>query len=147
MMFTCTKTYSDIPFAHRAPLHDGHCRWIHGHNWTFIITFAGRRDINGFVMDFGKLKTLRDTFNEAFDHKLLLNENDPLREEIVHFLRLHKLDNVTLVQDCSCEGIAELVYALANALVMKETGGRVSIHGVTVMEDTKNSATYRETVS
>jgi 6-pyruvoyltetrahydropterin/6-carboxytetrahydropterin synthase len=124
-------------------LHDGHCKLIHGHNWSFTITFAGEPDMNGFVMDFGKLKTLRDTFMEVFDHRLLLNENDPLREEIVHFLRRHKLDNATLVQDCSCEGIAQLVYGLANALVHDKTAGRVTIESVTVFEDSKNSATYR----
>src|SRR5580765_5115018 len=113
-VLTCSKKFADIPFAHRAPMHDGHCKLIHGHNWSFDITFAGEPDINGFVMDFGKLADLRDCFRELFDHKLLINEGDPLASEILQFLRTHGIDNVTLVEDCSSEGLAQLVYGLAS---------------------------------
>jgi 6-pyruvoyl-tetrahydropterin synthase len=143
-MLKCRKVYRDIPFAHRAPHHDGHCKLIHGHNWTFEIEFAGEPDVNGFVMDFGKLHELRDALMEIFDHKLLLNEDDPLAEEIVAFLRMMQLDNVTLVEDCSCEGIAKLVFKLAAAAMRKQTGDRVSIERVTVLEDQSNSASYHE---
>ena len=37
---TCSKRYSDIPFAHRQHKHDGHCAFIHGHNWAFELTFV-----------------------------------------------------------------------------------------------------------
>lgn len=141
-VFTCSKKYSDIPFAHRAPNHDGHCKLIHGHNWAFDITFAGERDENGFVIDFGRLGGLRGAFMELFDHKLLLNEDDPLAEDILEFLRVNGLDNVTLVSDCSCEGIAKLVYNLATSFVHEQTGDRVKIASVTVYEDAKNRATY-----
>ena len=54
-MMNCKKTYSDIPFAHRQHLHDGHCALIHGHNWSFTVTFSCHEtDLNGFVVDFGK---------------------------------------------------------------------------------------------
>lgn len=144
MRLSCSKKYCDIPFAHRAPRHDGHCKLIHGHNWTFEITFTGDPDINGFVMDFGKLHELRDLIMEVFDHQLLLNESDPLADEIVAFLRSNDLDNVTRVEDCSCEGIAKLVYHLSAAAMRKQTGDRVRVASVTVHEDARNSASYHE---
>ena len=56
-MMTCSKTYSDLPFAHRQHRHAGHCSLIHGHNWELKITFACEEfDKNGFVVDFGNLK-------------------------------------------------------------------------------------------
>jgi 6-pyruvoyltetrahydropterin/6-carboxytetrahydropterin synthase len=144
-VLTCSKSFVDIPFAHRAHEHHGHCRLIHGHNWSFDITFAGEPDGNGFVMDFGKLAGLREAFMELFDHRLLINEADPLAEDIVEFLRLHGLDNVTLVADCSSEGIAKLVFNLAATFVGKQTGQRVRVTRVTVSESATNRATYEGT--
>ena len=65
MTLTCTKTYFDVPFAHRQHLHDGHCSFIHGHNWDIRVTFGCERtDENGFVVDFGKLKFLKAWIEE-----------------------------------------------------------------------------------
>src|SRR5262245_60635399 len=113
-MLTCTKIYSEIPFAHRAHRHDGHCALVHGHNWNFEITFAARDvDENGFVIDFGKLHRLKDIFDQHFDHKFVMNKSDPLIEDFKEFLSLHGLENITVIPDCSAEGIARYVYQLA----------------------------------
>lgn len=142
-MLTCTKRYENIPFAHRAPNHDGHCRLIHGHNWTFDITFAAaERDANGFVMDFGKLKELRAELNKFFDHKLVLNVGDPLLQDFLTFCMKRDIMNVVTLDDCSCEGIALFVHQLANSHVEEQTDGRVRVYCVTVWEDGKNKATY-----
>jgi len=39
-MITCTKKFGEYPFAHRQPLHDGMCKLVHGHNWTFEVEFV-----------------------------------------------------------------------------------------------------------
>jgi 6-pyruvoyltetrahydropterin/6-carboxytetrahydropterin synthase len=103
---------------------------------------ASTRDDNGFVMDFGKLKALKEGLDTWFDHTLVLNNNDPLREEFKLFLDAHGLNNIVLVPDCSCEGIAAFVFAMANAMVTKETEERVRVRSVVVYEDSKNSACY-----
>jgi len=142
-MLTCTKTYIDIPFAHRAHRHDGHCALIHGHNWKFEITFAAPiTDECGFVMDFGKLQSLKEEITRTFDHKLVLNSSDPLAPELAHFLVSKKIGNTTLVPDCSCEGIAKLIYKMADRIAREETLGRAHVQRVTVFEDSKNLATY-----
>ena len=67
-MLTCSKTYRDIPFAHRQHRHDGHCALIHGHNWAITLTFACREtDANGFVVDFGDLKYLKTWIAQNLD--------------------------------------------------------------------------------
>jgi 6-pyruvoyltetrahydropterin/6-carboxytetrahydropterin synthase len=60
-MITCSKTYRDIPFAHRQHRHEGHCSFLHGHNWSVEIEFAcSQLDERGFVVDFGGLGYLKD---------------------------------------------------------------------------------------
>ena len=74
-MLTCRKTYSDIPFAHRQHLHDGHCAFVHGHNWDISITFGCEKtDENGFVVDFGKLKFIKEWLNANLDHACVFAE-------------------------------------------------------------------------
>jgi len=144
-MITCSKDYPDFPFAHRQPVHDGHCAYIHGHNWSFHFTFAAEeKDECGFVLDFGKLKKLKAWLDYMFDHTCVINHDDPHREF------LESLDQGTdkplldlrTIPDCSCEGIAEFVFQKAGRLVTDISGGRAHIVSVTVKEDSKNSATY-----
>jgi 6-pyruvoyltetrahydropterin/6-carboxytetrahydropterin synthase len=147
-MKTCTKQYDNFPFAHRAPKHDGHCRLVHGHNWSFVITFAAEEvDENGFVIDFGKLKGLRKELEAWFDHTFLLNASDPLLGTFKSFLGNLFLNNVRAVRDCSCEGIAEMVFHLAEAVVVEQSKGRVHVQRVVVYEDSKNSAAFEPALS
>jgi len=146
-MLTCSKLYTDFPFAHRAPNHSGHCALIHGHNWSFEISFsATERDENGFVIDFGKLKDLKAELDAHFDHTLVLNKTDPMLADIANFTREREIYNVVAVDDCSCEGIAKLVWLLANEYAAHSTDGRVRVRKVIVFEDSKNSACFAPVV-
>ena len=83
-MTTCKKIYTDIPWAHRQHRHDGHCAFIHGHNWSIAITFgATTLDENGFVVDFGKLKFLERWIDEHLDHACVFNADDPMKEKLL----------------------------------------------------------------
>jgi 6-pyruvoyltetrahydropterin/6-carboxytetrahydropterin synthase len=142
-MITCTKAYTDLPFAHRQPSHDGHCAWIHGHNWSFVFTFAATTlDACGFVIDFGKLGFLKAWIAERFDHTLVLNYDDPelplLRETLTS---PDLIASIFEVPDCSSEGLAAFLLQEVNAVIQAHTGGRVSVARVEVVEDSKNSAT------
>ena len=142
-MKTCTKRWDNFPFAHRAPNHDGHCKLIHGHNWSFEVTFECETcDDNGFVFDFGKLQPVKKTLDDTFDHTLVLSANDPLRREITEFFAKYEIPNVRVIDDCSCEGIAKWVYHLVNSYVSDVSMNRVHVSKVTVYEDTRNSASY-----
>lgn len=154
-MITATKKFIGFPFAHRQHTHPGHCRFIHGHNWDFTFTFgSGSLDNNGFVIDFGALKWLKEWLESQFDHTLVLNENDPALE----FLRKGLTDSngcladiedhypfakITVVPNCGAEGLAKYLHTEVNRLLTCRTPGRdVWVLAVTVHENERNSATY-----
>ena len=140
-MLTCKKTYSDIPFAHRQHTHDGHCAYIHGHNWSISLTFACNKvDKNGFVIDFGKLKYIKNWIDEYLDHACLINEDDSeARKMLTDFGYLFK---IYVLPNCSSEGIAQHLHEIFDRMVRLETDNRVWITRIEVTEDTKNSAIY-----
>ena len=140
-MFTCTKEYKDIPFAHRQPVHDGHCALIHGHNWGVIIEFqASELDECGFVVDFGKLKMLK-RYLDTFDHALVINDSDSQKETLLE-LEEKGLARIVIVDSCSSEGLALHFYNEFSKLINETFGERVTIKALTVTEDSKNSATF-----
>ena len=140
-MITCQKIYTDIPFAHRQHLHDGHCSLLHGHNWTLEITFACEElDENGFVVDFGKLGYIRSWIDKNLDHACVFNKDD--QEKDILIKSAPQVFKSYVVDNCSCEGMAQHLYEVLNSLVERETGGRVRVVKVKVWEDSRNSATY-----
>lgn len=143
-MVTITKRYDDYPAAHRQHKHNGHCRFIHGHNWSFEITFAAEElDENGFVVDFGGLYWVKEFLTKNFDHTLLLNGDDPELDRIRR--EFSDLMQVVLVINCGCEGIARMLYKWLNVEIRRhEYPNKPRITKVTVFEDSKNSATYYE---
>lgn len=141
-MIICKKTYSDIPWAHRQHRHDGHCALIHGHNWSITITFGSHEpDENGFVVDFGKLKFLKRWIEENLDHACVFSDEDPMREALVK-VGGTAIWKTYIVKNCSCEGMAQHLFDVFNALVQDASSGRAFITAVEVVEDSKNSATY-----
>ena len=152
-LITCKKRYRDIPFAHRQHNHRGHCRFIHGHNWTFTFVFGcSQRDKNGFVIDFGELDFLKAWINARFDHKLLINDSDPGLKYLLDTMSVRRPSSlqeglgpfaeVSVVPDASCEGLALFLYSHVAAMVHELTAGRVRLLSVDVKEDSKNSAKY-----
>lgn len=141
-MHTVTKSYKDLPAAHRQPNHRGHCRWIHGHDWAFDITFGcDKLDDCGFVIDLGALGHVRDFLNETFDHTLLVNEDDKMIQDSILLQEIAKL---VVVPNCGMEGLAQFVFER----IQKSIGGwqmqyrGLRVIAVTCFEDSKNSATY-----
>jgi 6-pyruvoyltetrahydropterin/6-carboxytetrahydropterin synthase len=143
MSHYCVKKYSDIPFAHRAPFHDGHCRFIHGHNWSFEFHFkASERDMNGFVVDFGKLTALKNRL-KALDHSLLISEHDAELSFIKQMADRGLAELVISQYGTSSEHLAEEWCNIANDILRKMgESERVQCIKVIVTEDSKNSAIY-----
>lgn len=144
-MTTCSKIYTDLPFAHRQHKHKGHCSKIHGHNWAFKFTFGAEElDANGFVIDFGDLKWLRAWLEERFDHTLVLNIDDPDLEELRESLtkRTKAFADLIIVPNCGAEGLARWIFEEVEVLLRARTDERVFIISVEVLEDSRNSATF-----
>lgn len=142
-MITITKKYTDFPAGHRQHLHDGHCRFLHGHDFAFEFTFGCKElDEVGFVLDFGKLQEIKAFLAANFDHKFLVSESDPQFDQ---FSALHhqKLIEMVTMPATSAEGIARFVFIEVNGIVRTMTKDRAFLVSVTVFEDSKNSATYQ----
>ncbi len=141
-MLSCSKTYKDIPFSHRQPFHSGNCSKIHGHNWSITIEFTAQKlDKNGFVVDFGKLKYLKQFINEKLDHSCLFSKDDNKVKSLSE--SIHKdLFKIIWVENSSCEGIAKYLYTNFSNLLREHEGDRVSIRSICLHEDEKNAVCY-----
>lgn len=154
MKITCSKLFEGFPFAHRQPSHDGHCAWIHGHTWSFKYTFECDRLEEGssFVVDFGKLKWLKQWLDDNFDHTLVLNMDDPALEYLraaleptafpVNETRFRTYARIIVVPNCGAEGLAIFLLATVNRELCRQNNERnVRCTEVTVWENERNSAT------
>jgi 6-pyruvoyltetrahydropterin/6-carboxytetrahydropterin synthase len=138
--FESSKTFRNLPCAHRRHQHDGHCAFIHGYSRSFTFWFrTNHRDANGFVMDFGELKEVKGWLEDHFDHTMLLDADDPLLPE---FKALEEKGACKLVvyDDVGMEGTALFVKTYLDLWVKERTRGRVWVHSVEVRENDKNSA-------
>lgn len=77
--------------AHALSSYDGKCAGLHGHSYHLTVTVLGKimNDIThpcqGMVMDFAELKKIvSELVLDVFDHALVLNEKDPLCQQIDH---------------------------------------------------------------
>ena len=138
-MYSIKKRFGPYPFAHRQHSHDGHCQYVHGHNWYFEVEMkSDKLDSTGFVFDFGRFKPFKNWLEYMFDHTLLINQNDPYIDFFIK--ESSHLWDVREVESGSSEKIAVLVYNYLSAWL----GGDLSdlLVSVTVIEDEKNRATY-----
>ncbi len=142
-MLTCSKTYRDVPFAHRQPRHGGHCALIHGHNWDFTVTFACEKlDANGFVVDFGELKYLKRWLDENLDHACVFAESDPEKDKLL--AAFPYLFKPYILPCASAEGLAAHVFGVFDEMVRRHTGGRAWVVELRLDEDSRNFVTYRK---
>lgn len=66
-------------YGHRLLGHPGKCGRLHGHNGILRITLrADALDGRGMVADFDEISSaMRQFLDERFDHRMLLQEDDP----------------------------------------------------------------------
>lgn len=142
-VLTSTKTYSNLPCAHRQWKHKGNCALVHGYSRSLHFVFRSQTlDACGFVVDFSDLKWLSDWLNMMFDHTLLLVDDDP---QLHHFklLEEHGACVVRLMPyGVGMEGTARMVCEYADKELRQRTKGRCWIERVEARENDKNSAVY-----
>ncbi len=143
-MIYCTKTFPNIPFAHRQFRHKGHCAQIHGHNWDIMLTFGCVQvDECGFVMDFGDLQCIKDFIAKYLDHAIVLAKTDPMLQTDAYTQLVKSGIFVPfLVDDPSCEGLCYCLFGLFYDIINKHTKGRVHIMKIEIREGANASATY-----
>lgn len=146
MPYRITKTYGhDLGLSacfrqHRA---QSHCRFLHGYPLSFKFMFgADHLDQNNWVLDFGGLKPLKAWLCDTFDHRLLVAEDDPLREDLMELANIGLADP-KVVSAVGCEGFAKLAFDHADDLLGRlHAKPRVRLLEVEVREHGANSAIY-----
>jgi 6-pyruvoyltetrahydropterin/6-carboxytetrahydropterin synthase len=145
-MHVSTKTYgheAGLTATFRQHRAHSHCRFLHGYALAFRLEFeADELDRNGWVVDFGSLKSFKAQLENTFDHRLLVAEDDPMLESLME-LSVLGLAQVVVVEATGCEAFAKLVYDCAE-LWLKDAGyaPRVRMRSVTCSEHAGNSAIY-----
>lgn len=130
------KTYdlrvvTEISSAHVLRGYEGACERVHGHNFRIeAIVRAHALDELGMGIDFRVLTTMIEEITAPLDHRLL-NEVPPFDEV-----------------NPTAENLAAHVYrGLARALAASAAADRVAVHAITVHENDRICATYREIVA
>ena len=143
MKYVSTKTYGHergLSCAFRQPNAESHCKYIHGYALSFTFVFGcNELDNNNWVVDFGSLKTLKNWLEETFDHKLLIDKNDPQIDQFEIFEHSN-FCQLVLVDGVGCEKFAEQSLNFADKFIKKITDNRCWVESVEVKEHGSNSA-------
>ena len=140
--FTSTKYFSGFPCTHRQWKAESHCKYVHGYSRSFYFEFkASELTKEGWVVDFGGLKEVKDWLDNMFDHTFLVSEDDPKMND---FIRLDQEEIIQLrvYKNVGMEGTAIFVYEKVNEIIQKITNKRAWVSKVEVRENEKNSAIY-----
>ena len=147
MAYYSTKTYGHnigLSACFRQPHADhSHCRFLHGYSLQFKFTFAADElDNKNWVVDFGGLKPLKAWLEDNFDHKVVLDREDPM---LYKFAELENagLAELTILDGVGVEKFAYHAWKFANELVREKTNGRCWCVEVECAEHGANSAIYR----
>ena len=142
--FSCSKSFEDFPCSHRQWRHEGHCRYVHGYSRSFTFWFVARElDVNGFVVDFSRLKPLEKRLKEQFDHTFLVNKDDPL---LNYWKELHDLEalNLRIMDNVGMEFSSKVIWQWANEYLNEIDGGRTCCWKTESKENKSNSASYEK---
>ena len=144
--FYSTKHYGHnigLSAVFRQPNADhSHCHFLHGYSLAFTFTFGcDSLDNKNWAVDFGGLKPLKKWLEDSFDHKTVVDKNDPHMEE---FKRLEEkgLAQLTIFDGVGAEKFAEHAFKFADNLIREATDNRCYVVKVECAEHGANSAIY-----
>ena len=119
-----------------------HCHLLHGYSLAFTFTFACKElDNKNWVVDFGGLKQLKAWLEDSFDHKVVVDKNDPALGTM-YVLESKGLAEIRVFDGVGAEKFAEHAWAFADQLVRKMTDDRCWCVKAEVAEHGANSAIY-----
>ena len=140
-----TKTYGHnigLSACFRQPNAHSHCKLLHGYALAFKFTFGcSELDERNWVVDFGGLKPLKAWLEDTFDHKVVLDKDDPMMQYFKN-LELAELCELTILDGVGVEKFAEHAFKFADDLVDSMTNRRCRVESVECAEHGANSAIY-----
>ena len=146
MAYYSTKTYGHnigLSAVFRQPHADhSHCKYLHGYSLAFKFTFGcSDLDNKNWAVDFGGLKPLKQWLEDTFDHKTVIDENDPHLNDF-RILETKGLCQITVLDGVGAEKFAEHAWRFADQLVREQTDGRCLCESAECSEHGANSAIY-----
>ena len=146
MAYYSTKTYGHnigLSACFRQPNAHSHCKFLHGYSLQFKFTFSAEYlDKNNWVIDFGGLKPLKAWLEETFDHKVVLDREDPTMYKFAE-LENAGLAEITILDGVGVEMFAYHAWKEANRLAREMSEGRCRCIEVECAEHGANSAIYK----
>ena len=146
MAYFSTKTYGHnigLSAVFRQPNADhSHCHLLHGYSLQFKFTF-GCTDLDNknWAVDFGGLKPLKTWLEDHFDHKLCIDKDDPMKDDLL-LLELKGLAEIRQFDGVGAEKFAEHAWRFADKLVREATDNRCWCESAECAEHGSNSAIY-----
>ena len=119
-----------------------HCHLLHGYSLAFKFTFGcNDLDSKNWAVDFGGLKPLKAWLEDNFDHKTVIDINDPHLNDF-RILETKDLCSVVVMDGVGAEKFAEHAFNFANDLIREKTNNRCYCVRVECSEHGANSAIY-----
>ena len=141
--FKSTKLIELGSCAFRQPNATSHCKNIHGYQLTAKVWLeANELDERNWVFDFGSFKELTKSLQKTFDHKLVIDKNDPAKPAYRELERYGAAEIVEL-DGVGIEKFAQYVFFETDNYVKYHSNKRVWCSKVEVFEHEKNSAIYQ----
>jgi 6-pyruvoyltetrahydropterin/6-carboxytetrahydropterin synthase len=146
MTFRATKTYGydlGLSCCFRQWRAQSHCHHLHGYALAFELVFeADQLDQNGWVIDFGALKPIKQSLVDMFDHAMQVAEDDPLLGSLLT-LATQNACRVVVVKHVGAEAFAAQVFDLTSRWLLENNDyrDRVCLVSVTAREHGANAAT------
>lgn len=115
-VFTIRKTFK-FEAAHRLTTSfSKKCQQVHGHSYKLeLFLQADELNEDGMVIDFGQVKQLFQDKLEQFDHKLVLEEGDPIVRKMMEVVAegyMHDIGLVVVNFNPTAENMAKFFYEL-----------------------------------
>ena len=146
MTYYSTKTYGHnigLSAVFRQPNADhSHCHLLHGYSLQFKFTFGcSELDNKNWAVDFGGLKPLKAWLEDMFDHKLCIDKDDPMKDELL-LLESKGLAEIRQFDGVGAEKFAEHAWAYADRLIRDATNDRCWCESCECAEHGANSAIF-----
>ena len=146
MAFYSTKTYGSqigLSAVFRQPNADhSHCHLLHGSSLGFKFIFGcADLDDKNWAVDFGGLKPLKAWLEDMFDHKTVIDRDDPYLYKFAELENMG-LAEITVLNGVGAEMFAYHAWKFANELIREVTNGRCWCESCECSEHGANSAIY-----
>ncbi|RPG29019.1 MAG: hypothetical protein CBB72_016325 [Muricauda sp. TMED12] len=147
MAYYSTKTYGHnigLSACFRQPNAHSHCKFLHGYALQFKFVFGcDELDDKNWVVDFGGLKPLKQWLEDKFDHKVVLDLEDPMMQYFDN-LQAAGLCEITALNGVGVERFAYHAWRFADQLVRRMTDDRCYCLSAECAEHGANSAIYKQ---